>query len=299
MRTVSLFKYPLINSAPLEVIPGSSYNLTIQARVSPSSAGNGYFALVFLGVSGTEISRATLAFAPATLQLGVTLTASDGTYSLCFIPPNPGGSQLQASLSGNRRNQDRAFHSIQRHRECCRFQIGTFGKNLGSAARSASVSVCGTPAPSRCSWLPVQGSQINALMPDSVAGQTSCSVVVTVDGQASPAVPVSIASRVMELFNFLSSAGFLAVITHADYSLVGPRSAGLIPARTGETVIAWGTGDCSNATVTVGGEAASVIFCGRVEAGLRQLNFQVPAGSSGEDQSKISTSPNVYRLPAI
>jgi uncharacterized protein (TIGR03437 family) len=320
-----------INSAPLTVIPGSSYNLTIQARVSPSSAGSGYFALVFLGASSVEVSRATLAFAPTTLELGATLTASDGTYSLSFTPLNPGGSQLQAAYPGTGALWP-AFASgieigpsIQSNGivNAADFKseplppdawFTIFGQNLGSAARStsantftlggASVSVCGTPAAISFNSGPVgtngvPGSQINALMPDSVAGQTSCAVVVTVDGQASAPVPVSIASRILELFNFTSSAGTLPVITHADYSLVGPTSAGLIPARTGETVIAWGTGDCSTPAVTVGGEPAAVIFSGRVEAGLCQLNFQVPTGSSGEEQLKISTSPNVYSLPVI
>jgi uncharacterized protein (TIGR03437 family) len=142
----------------------------------------------------------------------------------------------------------------------------------------------------------VTGWQLNALMPDAVAGETSCAVVVTVDGQASPPVTVSVAVGIMELFNFKSSAGSLPLITHADYSLVGPSSVGLVPSHPGEEVIGWGTGDCSTPTVMVSGKAANVIFSGRVETGLCQLNFLVPSGSSGEDQLKISTSPSVYTL---
>ena len=101
----------------------------------------------------------------------------------------------------------------------------------------------------------------------------------------------------MELFRTMSSAGPLPVVTHADYSLVGPSSAGLNPAQPGEPVIAWGTRDCSAPTITVGGLAATVIFSGRVEAGLCQLNVVVPSGSSGVSQLKISTSSSVYSLP--
>jgi uncharacterized protein (TIGR03437 family) len=86
------------------------------------------------------------------------------------------------------------------------------------------------------------------------------------------------------------------LITHADYSLVGPSSAGLIPAKPGEAVIAWGTGDCLSPSITVEGKTAPVLSSGRAEAGLCQLNFSVPSGSSGESQLKISTSPNVYTL---
>jgi uncharacterized protein (TIGR03437 family) len=109
-------------------------------------------------------------------------------------------------------------------------------------------------------------------------------------------VTVNIASGILELFLSESSGGSLPVITHADYSLVGPGSAGLIPSQPGEALIAWGTGDCSSPAVTVNGNGATVLSSGRVEAGLCQLNFLVPSGSSGESQLKISTSPNVYTL---
>jgi uncharacterized protein (TIGR03437 family) len=186
-----------------------------------------------------------------------------------------------------------------------------FGQNLGSAASwtntntftlgGAGVTVCGMPAAVSYNSGPlvtngVTGWQINALTEDAVAGQTSCPVVVTVDGQASTPVTVSIASGILELFSSESSAGSLPLITHADYSLVGPSSAGLVPAQPGEAVIAWGTGDCVSPTITVGGKVAAVLSSGRVEAGLCQLNFLVPSGSSGESQLKISTSPNVYTL---
>ena len=78
------------------------------------------------------------------------------------------------------------------------------------------------------------------------------------------------------------------MITHADYSLVGPSSAGLIPAQPGEAVIAWGTRDCVNPTITVEGKAASVLFSGSVESGLCQINFLVPSGSSGESHRTAS-----------
>ena len=86
------------------------------------------------------------------------------------------------------------------------------------------------------------------------------------------------------------------MITHADYSLVGPSSAGLIPAQPGEAVIAWGTGDCLSPTIMVDGNVAPVLSSGRVEAGLCQLNFSVPMGSGGASQLKISSSPNAYTL---
>jgi uncharacterized protein (TIGR03437 family) len=82
------------------------------------------------------------------------------------------------------------------------------------------------------------------------------------------------------------------VITHADYSLVGPSS----PAQPGEEVVAWGTGDCASPTITVAGNAAPVLYSGMAETGLCQLNFPVPRGTSGPSQLQISTSLNAYTL---
>ena len=189
--------------------------------------------------------------------------------------------------------------------------ISILGQNLGKTATAtsantvtlggASVSVCGLPAALSYNSGAVTNNgstswQLNALLPDGVAGQTSCPVVVTVAGLASQPASVAIASSVMELFEFVSSAGTLPIITHADYSLVGPATAGLIPAKPNETVIAWGTGDCSTAGVTVGGTAATVAFSGAVEPGLCQVNFVVPNSPAGSNQLKLSDSANLYAL---
>ena len=165
----------------------------------------------------------------------------------------------------------------------------------------AGVSVCGMAAvlSYNSGALTANGStnwQINALIPDGVAGQSSCPVVVTVGGQESQAAGVAIKSGVMELFQFASSAGTLPILTHADYSLVGPASAGFVPAKPNETVLAWATGDCSTPTATVGGASASVIYSGRVEPGLCQVNFVVPGSAAGSTQLSFSTSPNAYTL---
>lgn len=189
--------------------------------------------------------------------------------------------------------------------------ISIIGQNLGEleAASSAntltlggaSVTVCGTAAVMNYNSGPVttNGStrwQIYALLPDGVAGQPSCPVVVTVGAQSSPPVNIAIASGIMELFQFTTSAGTLPIITHADYSPVGPVSADLAPAKPNETVIAWGTGDCSTPTITVRGISAIVAFSGRVEPGLCRVNFIVPSTASDSSQLAISSSPNTYSL---
>ena len=186
-----------------------------------------------------------------------------------------------------------------------------FGQNLGSAGQwsnsnaltlgGAAVSVCGSPAVISYNSGPLVTNgttswQLNALTPDGVAGQTSCPVVATVNSLTSEAVKVNIGPGVMELFGFASTAGWLPIVTHSDYSLVGPVTAGLTPARPGETVIAWGTGDCAIPAVAVGSAGASVAFSGRVSPGLCQINFVVPNGLTGANPLTISSSTVPYTL---
>ena len=318
-----------VNSGPITVIPGDAFSFTVRARVSPSSAGSGQFALVFLGAGGMEVSRATIEFAPPTLTLGTAQTAGDGTYSIAFAPLNSGDFQVQAGYAGTSAlwpafassplsttpsiSVNGVVNAADLKVEALPPDtwITIFGQNLGSASQwtnpntfslgGAGITVCGIPAAVSYNSGPVAsngvaGWQLNALTPDGVAGQTTCPVVVTVNGEASTPVTVKIASAILELFSAASSEGSLPLITHADYSLVGPSSAGLIPAKPGEEVIAWGTGDCLSPAITVDGKAASVLSSARAGAGLCQLNFLVPSGSSGESQLRISTSPNVYTL---
>jgi len=190
--------------------------------------------------------------------------------------------------------------------------VSIFGQNLGANEAwttattmelgGASVSICGLPAVLSYNSGPVTSNgstswQINALLPGNLTGQTSCPVVVTVGTQTSSPTNVAVASGILELFQFTSLAGTLPIITHADYSLVGPPSAGLVPAEPSETVIVWATGDCSTPVVTVGGSPAVVTFSGRVEPGLCQINFVVPGVALvGSDPLSISSSPNTYDL---
>jgi hypothetical protein len=91
----------LVNSPAFTVTPGSAYTLIVKARISPNSIGSGYFALIFLA-PGTEVSRATLEFAPATVTLGTAQTASDGSYNVQFVPVNSVDTfQVTAYYAGN------------------------------------------------------------------------------------------------------------------------------------------------------------------------------------------------------
>ena len=187
-----------------------------------------------------------------------------------------------------------------------------YGQNFGGAGTwtdvstqslgGASVTVCGAPAVMSYNSGPVTTGaavvwQINALVPDSAAQQSSCAVVVTVEGKASAPVSVPIRPAALGIFSFVSAGGTtLPLITHVDYSVVGPASDGFRPAQTGEIVLAWGTGNCLSPVISVGGKSAAVQFAGRVAPGVCQINFAVPAGLAGASALRFSTSSGQYSL---
>jgi uncharacterized protein (TIGR03437 family) len=278
----------------------------------------------------TEVSRDTLPYAAGTITLGMLQTGSDGSYSSQFSPVDAAGSlQVTAYYAGSNvlwpaqatAALDRtpsisasgivnaADFKVEALSPGAWFTI--FGQNLGNAGEwtssstltvgGAAVWVCGIPAVLSYNSGPIitNGSatwQLNALVPDSVAGQSSCPVIVTVNGVTSQAATATIKAGIMELFTFASTAGTLPIVTHSDYSLVGPGSTNLKPAKPGETLIAWGTGDCTFPAVTVGNANASVSFSGRVAPGLCQINFSVPNAVSGVGPLQISTSTGPYVL---
>jgi hypothetical protein len=88
-----------VNSTAFAVTPGSTYNLTVQARISPASAGSGYFAIIFL--VDKEVSRDTLPYTPGTVRLGIAQTNSDGVYNLHFNPQVSGSFQIRSEYAGN------------------------------------------------------------------------------------------------------------------------------------------------------------------------------------------------------
>ena len=187
-----------------------------------------------------------------------------------------------------------------------------FGQNFGDAGKwtdvntqvvgGARVFFCGIPAVVSFNSGPVTANgtptwQLNALVPAGVTLQTTCPVVVTAGGLASAPVSVSVSSGVMELFGIQSLAGPLPLITHANAGLIGPAITGLVPAKPNETVVAWGTGNCSTPVVTLAGSNALVTYSGSTVPGLCQVNFQVPkSAATGNNSLRLSTSPNLYTL---
>jgi uncharacterized protein (TIGR03437 family) len=141
----------------------------------------------------------------------------------------------------------------------------------------ATVRVCNIPAVLH--YNSGEG-QINALMPEGVAGQARCPVIVTVNGRGTEPYLITIAASALGIFQFRHETLILPVATHADYSLIGPAEINLKPATTQETIILWCTGwnpGAAMPTITIGGALASVAYYGAAGArGLCQINVTIP-----------------------
>jgi uncharacterized protein (TIGR03437 family) len=149
----------------------------------------------------------------------------------------------------------------------------------------------------------ISTSQVNIQPPDDTAAGPVQVVVSTSVGGASAPFTVNYAQFAPGLF--AASAPYL-VAQHGNGSYVGGFDGGT-PAKPGEVITLWGTGFgpaspsvpagqvfsganklVNNVTVTIGGQPANVQFAGVVEAGLVQINVQVPASISDGDAAVVA-----------
>jgi hypothetical protein len=89
-----------LNSSYITVTPGVYFTFQVTARVSPASVGSGYFTLIWFTAGGSEPSRETIMFEPATQVLTTATTASDGSFA-AGIPVDPTLYQVTAQYAGS------------------------------------------------------------------------------------------------------------------------------------------------------------------------------------------------------
>jgi hypothetical protein len=82
-----------LNSSTFNVTAGATYTLRIKARVSPQSAGSGYFPIIFF--TPTTSYRQTLDLQGGSVTLGTAQTGADGSYNLQFQAQSGDPTQLQ------------------------------------------------------------------------------------------------------------------------------------------------------------------------------------------------------------
>ena len=181
-----------------------------------------------------------------------------------------------------------------------------FGKNLGPASIvSASYPLSSTLAGTSAA-VTVNGTTVSPPVIYTVAGQVallmpsstptgSGTIAITYSGQTSPPVAVQVTAANFGILTVNQGGSGPAVVTDANYVVITPTHA----ATPGQSLIAWGTGLGKIAadetqpppqgnvgtkpTVWMGSQQAGVQYWGRSGccAGLDQINFQVPAGTTG------------------
>jgi uncharacterized protein (TIGR03437 family) len=197
-----------------------------------------------------------------------------------------------------------------------------FGSNLAASNATAagvplpvqlggaSVTVNGAPAP----LIYVSSGQINFQVPFEIAGQSQASVVVSVNGTASPAQSIAIVPAAPGIFFFGARQGAIVVAS------TGELATSARPVRRGEfiSIYATGLGPVTNppasgsgglasplstvmaaTSATVGGVAATVAFAGLTPpgpygpyAGLYQINAQIPTGAPLGDSIPVIVTAN-------
>ena len=86
---------PISQNAPkFPVTPDNPYTIQVPMSTTPSSAGSGYVALVFLDAQGKEIERLRLPFEPVERPIGTLTTDAQGRFTL-----SPDDATLRASIS--------------------------------------------------------------------------------------------------------------------------------------------------------------------------------------------------------
>jgi uncharacterized protein (TIGR03437 family) len=147
----------------------------------------------------------------------------------------------------------------------------------------------------------VSTTQINAIVPYEVAGQSQIKVTVLYNG-TSPPLTATVAGAAPGAFTFNSTGAGQAVAANQDGSFNGPASPApkgsyvtIYFTGGGQTIPAGATGSVNsttilkqfqNVSVTVGGQPAIVTFAGAAPGfvdGVCQLNIQLPANIATGD----------------
>jgi uncharacterized protein (TIGR03437 family) len=170
---------------------------------------------------------------------------------------------------------------------------------LPTTLNGASVMLCGVPM----RLLYASAAQINALVPQVPAGSTHCPLVVTVNGEPSASVQLTMAALQPGIYSVNLSGSGSGVVTSAQTGQLNSESN---PARAGDFLAIYATGlgpvqgpkgeagpadgsatplsplfqTKAKVTATIGGVEAPVSFAGLTPtfAGLYQVNVQVPPG---------------------
>ncbi|MBV9396815.1 MAG: hypothetical protein JO062_02480 [Bryobacterales bacterium] len=175
---------------------------------------------------------------------------------------------------------------------------------IATILSGARVLFDGVPAP----LVNVSSTQLSAIVPYEVAGKTSTSAQLEFNGQTSAPLSIPVVAAVPGIFSADESGQGQGAILNHD----GSYNSDSNPARRGDTIVLFGTGEGQTipagvtgqiaatslpkpvlaVSVTIGGVPAELAYYGAAPslvAGLFQINTRVPAAISPGDQPVIVT----------
>lgn len=296
----------------------------IQVWLSPSLNGMTAEPLEFPDIAADMIYAITLTLdAPPEHTLGGTLHLRSGENSRTYAPPYPINVKVQGGQSDGSDDGEEPAAQVNAVVSSADYQGGfvtpgqivtVFGEGLGpqraqgpkldTNGRLASylgdtqVLFDGMPAPLLVSI----ENQVNAVVPQGVAGQTSVEVVVTHEGSVSNTVTVSVEPVAPALFTLNGSGSGQSAALNEDGTINGHQH----PAPRGSVVSFFGSGlgewsqpvpdgtiidatppaPKASVTVTIGGLPANVLYVGGAPgtvSGVAQLNVEVPPATPPGD----------------
>jgi uncharacterized protein (TIGR03437 family) len=311
----------LLNSPSIPFTSTVPYTFRVSAKVSPKSSGSGYFTLVFLGAS-TEISRVRIPLAAASLPAGGASTDALGRYSLPLPATGSDPFQVQAAYAGSSdtwpaqntvtwtSQQSVSIEAIANAASYAASAVSPgeivvlFGSGFGPSTLTYGVYAGGRLTASigqttvqfdgiAAPLIYASNTQIAAIVPYGI-NTTQTTAAVTGPAGTSLSIIMPAASSVPGLFTADSSGSGQLAALNPD----GTLNAGNNPAKPGDPIVLFGTGEGQTsppgvdglimetpatplvtATVTVGGQTAPIDYFGSAPqevAGVFQLNFRIP-----------------------
>ncbi len=177
--------------------------------------------------------------------------------------------------------------------------VNAFDGSAGAVVPGGLVSIYGSGLGSAVRWngllstlLFAGAGQINAQVPEGLAGAAEARLVVTYTGGETAAVMVAVAAARVGLFPRV-------------WNQEGGVNALELPARPGEIVVlfATGHGGATGAEVNVGGRLAEVLYADAAPGtiGVMQLNIRVPGATGSGDAVPIEVRVrgSVATLPLV
>jgi uncharacterized protein (TIGR03437 family) len=267
-QTVGL-QYSGVNTPPTFSLSGLTLNGG--TWLTPSITGGAFPGSVQISVSGKDL--------PTGVYAGAVTAYLSGSPEVVIPVTLTVGSVPAASISAVVNAASYATGAISPG------QLATiFGTNLGAAG--LKVTFDGTAG----ELLYVTANQIGVIVPMSISGKTTTSIQAAYGAQVSAAFSKAVAPTAPGLFTTnVSGTGPGAIINQT-----GRVNGATTPATKGSIIAIYltGGGEANAATVTIGGEAATVAFAGQAPGsvqGLYQVNATVPAAVASGAQPVVVT----------